>query len=55
LFLSILILIAKLTNKGLDYAIKYLLISIIKVKVKAEERLIEISPLKISNNSRAKN
>jgi hypothetical protein len=55
LSLSILILAIELTYKKSDYAVKCLLMGIIKVKVEIEKRLIEKSTLKILNNSRAEN
>jgi hypothetical protein len=55
LSLSILVLAIELTYKKSDYAVKCLLMSIIKVKVEIEKRLIGKSALKILNNSRAKN
>jgi hypothetical protein len=45
----------KLINKGSDHAIKYLLALITEVEVKVKKRLTRKSPLKIFNDSGAKN
>jgi hypothetical protein len=45
----------KLTNKGSDHAIKYLLALITEIEVKVKERLTRKGPLKIFNDSGAEN
>ena len=51
MFPRILGLAVKLANKGLDYAVKCLLVGIVEVEVEVEERLTGKGLLQIFNNS----